>query len=67
MAGSKGRLRNVHPAGWIVVAVVALAAALLLEAATDSALGAIAVVVALLTVGVARSFYIGDLNRLRRR
>jgi hypothetical protein len=66
MAGSKGRLRNIHPAGWIVVAVVALAAALVVEAATDSALGAIAVVIALLALGVARSFYIGDLNTLRR-
>lgn len=56
-----------HPALRILALVLMLAVALVVEAVTDSTAAAIAVFVVLAAVGLARSLYIGDLNRVRRR
>ena len=56
-----------HPVLWILALVVVLAATLVVEAVTDSTVAAVAVFVVLAAIGLARSLYVGDLNRMRRR
>jgi hypothetical protein len=51
----------------LAVLVVALAAALIVQALTDSAIASIAVLVVLASVGAVRSLWFGDLSLLRRR